>query len=334
MAEVEDKDVMSDVEVQIEGPGVYVDEKGEVVEKEADSISPQEEEEQDEEDESPRQSQSEQSELEQASTDEERESIRARRREEKKIRRERQRERSQAKDRLISSLQQQNQDLSSRLAQIERRQVGGDFARLESDLAEAVQTAREAKEHLEKAATDGDGKAVADATELYYAARRKAEHLNSIRQNIIKSSSQTRAPQVDPEMTRKASSWLSKHPWYNSDGNEEDSKIARVVDDQLAAEGFDPRTSEYWEELDERLARRLPHRYASNGKRPTGRSPVAGSGKESGGGNVPSSGKQFYLSPERVKAMKDSGIWDDPKRRAEMIAKYKEYDKQHTTARR
>lgn len=39
--------------------------------------------------------------------------------------------------------------------------------------------------------------------------------------------------------------------------------------------------------------------------------------------------KAFYLSSERVQAMKDSGAWDDPERRARIIRMYMDNDRKN-----
>ena len=36
---------------------------------------------------------------------------------------------------------------------------------------------------------------------------------------------------------------------------------------------------------------------------------------------------QFVLSPDRVKAMKDAGAWDNPERKARMIKQFIAYDR-------
>jgi hypothetical protein len=36
----------------------------------------------------------------------------------------------------------------------------------------------------------------------------------------------------------------------------------------------------------------------------------------------------YRLSPDRVKAMKEAGIWEDPTARREMIKSYMDFDKQ------
>ncbi len=51
--------------------------------------------------------------------------------------------------------------------------------------------------------------------------------------------------------------------WVQS-GKDEDSAIVKVIDQRLAAEGYNPATEEYWVELDNRVARRLPHRYGED----------------------------------------------------------------------
>jgi hypothetical protein len=116
---------------------------------------------------------------------------------------------------------------------------------------------------------------------------------------------------------------MNRNDWYDPAANDEDTAIAKVIDGKLAQEGWDPGSSEYWDELDRRLQKRLPHRYTDSvddhSRRSRPRSVVTGSGREVGGG---SSRQTFVLSPEQVRAMKDAGMWDDPQSRARMIKRY------------
>jgi hypothetical protein len=112
---------------------------------------------------------------------------------------------------------------------------------------------------------------------------------------------------------------METNPWYDPAGNDEDSQIAKIIDQRLHKEGWDPNTEEYWDELNDRLQKRLPHRYnQSDEPRRKPRSVVTGSGRES----APRGGAQFVLSPEQVRAMKDAGFWEDPEKRAKMIKRY------------
>jgi hypothetical protein len=129
-------------------------------------------------------------------------------------------------------------------------------------------------------------------------------------------------------MKMRAESWLERNNWYDPDIKDQDSKVAKTVDESLHAEGWNPTTEEYWQELDSRLKKYLPHRYdsgynKSQVNRP--KPPVAGSGRESS--NTPSGG--YRLSADRVKAIKDAGKWDDPKERASMIKAFQNYDREH-----
>ena len=82
-----------------------------------------------------------------------------------------------------------------------------------------------------------------------------------------------------------------------------------------------------WDELDNRLAARLPHRYtAKTGNTAKRVSPTASSRVANSTGKV---GNTITLSRERVQAIKDAGAWDDPVRRSKMIKAYTEFDKQN-----
>ena len=121
---------------------------------------------------------------------------------------------------------------------------------------------------------------------------------------------------------------MNRNDWYDPNGRDMDSQIASKVDEALTKEGWDPTSAEYWEELDNRLTKYLPHRYNSgNDERPSSRKPrtvVTGSGRES----APSrGGSEFVLSPDRVRAIKEAGRWDNLEERKKMIRKYMEYDR-------
>ena len=119
---------------------------------------------------------------------------------------------------------------------------------------------------------------------------------------------------------------MDENPWYDPNGRDPDSKIALTIDQAMAEEGWNPKSQDYWEELDNRLAKYLPHRYSNvveTSVNPTTRRPrnvVTSSGRESA---ASSGGKNtFTLTPDQVRAMKDAGMWDDPDKRAKMIRRY------------
>jgi hypothetical protein len=117
---------------------------------------------------------------------------------------------------------------------------------------------------------------------------------------------------------------MERNSWYKPNGGDMDSDIAKKIDESLVKEGWNPNESDYWEELDNRLQKYMPHRYNDDMdvrpsvKRP--RSVVTSTGRESVNGT--SNRTQFVLDPEKVRAMKDAGMWDDPAKRAKMIKRY------------
>jgi hypothetical protein len=125
---------------------------------------------------------------------------------------------------------------------------------------------------------------------------------------------------------------MGKNKWFDPRGSDTDSRIVTDEDDRLSREGWNPNTREYWDELTNRLKKRLPHKFSGGtiSPRNSPRAPVGGSGREAG--NTGGQRQTVKISPERVAAMKEIGAWDDPKARAEMIKEYQKYDKEQTNA--
>lgn len=277
--------------------------------------------------------QAEAAELETAQTDDEREAIRERRRQERHDKKERQRLEKEESRRLISSLQRANQEMAQRLAAIEQRNAGTDIAQLDHAIQQANRYAEEAKSRLSSAAEANDGKALAEANEVYYAARRRAEELGTLKERITQA--RPTQPAMDPGLVNQARAWMNRNNWYDPRGGDQDSRVVIALDQTLNEEGsYLPNTPEYWQELDARVKKYLPHRakpVQNNGDRSSvtaGSSGprIAGTGRD--GGSSGAAGG-FRLSPERVNALKDAGLWDDPKARERAIQRYRDYDKEH-----
>lgn len=262
--------------------------------------------------------------------DPDREAIRAARREERKLKKQIHREKARESNHLINALKKQNQQLAERLANLETRTSGAELARVDKIIEDTGVQIEYAKMKMREAVSSQDGDAVVKAQELLFESQRKLESLKSIKENAAKQLSQPKQniQMPDPIVQRMAADWMSKNEWYDPQGKDLDSEFAQRIDKKLTEEGFDPSSSDYWEELDDRLAKYLPHRYSQQQEKPRmtrPRSVVSGSGRE-----VAPAGRsnEFRLSPERVAVMKEAGVWDDPARRAAMIKKYAEYDRQ------
>jgi hypothetical protein len=118
---------------------------------------------------------------------------------------------------------------------------------------------------------------------------------------------------------------MAENPWYDPRGGNEDSVITNAIDNRLVAEGYNPATVEYWEELTRRVSARI-NRGDEMEQQPAPRkkAPPLGSGRE----HAPASTKrEVYVTPERKQAMIEAGVWDDPVRRARMLKAYQAYDR-------
>jgi len=254
------------------------------------------------------------------------EAMRSARREKRKAKKLYHREQQKEKDVRYNSLVRQNQELMQRLQSVEQRTHGSELARLDKSIEDQALKVQYAKMKIAEATQTQDGEAMSNAQDMLYEARRMSEQLAAIKK---RAEAPAPAPAIAPDraVQRQAAAWMERNSWYDPSGSDEDSQIALVVDKKMAAEGWSPADPDYWEELDNRLYKRMPHVYNNDERqeretpvrRP--RSVVTGSGREnaaSSGGNKTS----FTLSAEQVKAMKDAGMWEDPEKRARMIRRY------------
>ena len=237
------------------------------------------------------------------------------------------------KDERLALLQRQNQELMERLSVIEHRTHANDIAQIDKAMQDGELRVRYAKMKLAEAVQAQDGEAAAQADEMFLDERQKLESLKNFKQKAVQPQQKANIP--DAGTQRQIAAWMERNSWFDPERKDMDSKIAKQVDEQLHAEGWNPATSDYWDEMDNRLRRYLPHRYndvheeSSSRRKP--RSPVTSSGRE----NASSAGgrQSFELTTEQVRAMKDAGFWDDPKKRLSMIKRYAEQAAQQRTSR-
>jgi hypothetical protein len=245
---------------------------------------------------------------------------------------------NQEKDARLTSLQRENEEFKRRLSQLERNTKSEQVTRIDKGIEDANVRLEYAKMKLAEATDNNDGQAMVEAQTLWQNAQDEVRNLNYMRQQadqeLRKSQDNREEPTVDPEVKRLASNWVAKNKWYNPAGTDHDSRIAKKIDELMSAQGWNPTDPDYWEELDSRLQKELPHRYnddnddeTRNVRRP--RNIVGSAGREVSAAYGGSNRTQFVLSPDRVKAMKEVGAWDNPERKARMIQQFINYDRQN-----
>jgi hypothetical protein len=266
---------------------------------------------------------------EEGETEDERERIREARREERKLKKELAKQREYTAKNKISALEKRNEELARRLAHLENGAASLKIAQIDKAVEDEATRVEYAKMKMLQAAQSGDAAGQVEYLEQLTDAKQRLQQIQNYKKqqlDAVKSPKQNVPNPISEEVQRKAQKWLKKNSWFDPQAQDTDSRIAKVIDQELASDGWDPEDSEYWEELDNRLSARLPHRYTSKGGKETKRSP--GPTASSRVANTASAKPgTITLSRERVQAIKDAGAWDDVEKRNKMIRAYQSYDR-------
>ena len=105
-------------------------------------------------------------------------------------------------------------------------------------------------------------------------------------------------PQQQVEATDEAREWADQNPWFNKDRVMTAS--AMVIHQDLAEEGFDLNSEDYYNEITKRIRREFPHKFEDSNK-PTQK--VASAVRTS-----PSGRRTVKLTPSQVAIAKKLGV--------------------------
>lgn len=217
-----------------------------------------------------------------------------------------------------------------RLQALESRNIQSDAATAEQRYNYAMAQIKQAEQRLKEAFETGDGDKAIEAQRMREQSVYAAREAEELKKKLSNPQLQSKNSVLDPVTENYAQQWMRKNPWFNPSGSDEDSAIARAIDEAWANEargkGISPSSEQYWEELDARVSRRLGR---DDGERKPRKSapPVTGRGDSSRPST--SSDNKVYLSSERIKALKDAGVWDNPETRKRYIRRFQEYDRQN-----
>lgn len=236
---------------------------------------------------------------------------------------------NQEKDQRLQMLDRQNRELIERIANLERKSHSADLAQIDRAIQEEQNNLRYAQIRMQEATENSDGRTLTSAQEEWYEARRKIDALQNLKDRAVS----TRQPEghiPDPKIVRFSNEWQDRNDWYDPDLRDEDSQIAKLIDTRMAQEGWNPATKDYWQEFDRRLQKRLPHRYTDSydeRRQTRPRSVVVGGGRES----VSENGKiRIQIEPEKIRAMKEAGLWENPQVRKKMLERYAREQRKYT----
>jgi hypothetical protein len=254
-------------------------------------------------------------------TDAVREAKRARRRSKRALARDTNRERELQ----LLQLKRQNEEMAQRMAELERKAQYSELNQLDKQIEDENLRLEYAKMKISEAAAVGDGDAMVQAQEMLYDSKQKLNSLSGVKHQYARQAQAPKQERIDPRMQMQATKWIERNAWYKPDLGDTDSRIAKSVDEELVKEGWNPNEADYWDELDSRLQKYLPHRYNANAEQNSSvrkpRNVVASSGREASA-SFGGSNRTFTLSPEHVRAIKEAGMWDNVETRNRMIRRY------------
>jgi len=166
----------------------------------------------------------------------------------------------------------------------ENRQLRGHVNAGEQTFARTVQSATNAelemaKKRYKEAYESGDADAVVAAQEALTEAKLHSQAAKNYRPTSLPepeipvqiSQSATRAPQIDDKTLR----WQAKNQWFGAPGNEDLTSYSLGLHQKLVNSGVDPRSDEYFEQIDARMRATFPDYFGVENK------PKTGSGKPS-----------------------------------------------------
>lgn len=252
--------------------------------------------------------------------------VRAARREERRRARDRRRKGKEMTLAELDALRRRNEELELRLQSLEGRTIQQDLRAVDERLSTAQYRAQQAERVLADSVQRGDGAKTAQALRVRDEALAEARELAAVKTRFQQSPGP--AERVDPRLKSHAQEWMDDNPWYDPDAKDEDSAIVNTIDNRLAAEGWDPTTAEYWDELQRRVEKRLPSRAGRAAAPSNRRGPPIGGGREHASA---STRKEVYVSPEAKQAMVEAGVWDDPAKRKRVLARMAEAERNNAT---
>ena len=291
-------------------------------------------------------------------------------------RREEREARRQGRDRTFAEVARLNEELANlrtivsgfepRLSETERNSVQRQISDLDRQIEQQTQYAQAAGRQMAEAMSNSDPEGFAKALDARDKAVRVGTQLESSKNLLVQGltaadqrrqqadgrspiqlppqQQQQRQPPIRPAVQERIQDFADAHPWYASEPNSRDAQIVRLIDNEVANEGFDPASDDYWDEIEDRIRDVLPHRFGrqqsqprqANGTRqpqpqqqvqPQRRGPMVAGGGERNGSPAPRP-NQFYMSPDRAQALIAAGALEADGKTVANREKFQRYVRQ------
>ncbi len=182
----------------------------------------------------------------------------------------------------------------------------------------------QARRALKAAQEAFDTDAIVEAQEALFSAKIKAEQAKNFKPPSLQEEETPVQPRpsgpqrVQPD--EKTLRWQAKNQWFGADGFEEVTSFALGLHQKLVTNGVDPRSDEYFEQIDARVKSKFPEVFGETEDR---RGTPSTSPKKPAAVAAPatrsSGAKTIQLTPTQIALAKKFGL--TPKQYAEQVAR-------------
>ena len=208
-------------------------------------------------------------------------------------------------------LEEENQKLKATKQSFEKNMF-------DSRKSETDSTIELAKQAHKQAVEANDAEAIARATELLSTAiaekkyieaseqrsQFEADYDQAVTQEVESPLQEPQEVQEYAEPSPKAQAWANKNSWFGQDRVA--TTVALTIHEQLASEGFDLNSDEYYNELDNRLRSEIPNKFDNNVEATKPVQTVASPSRTTSTGRKPSN--RVELSPSEQRLAKRLGV--------------------------
>jgi hypothetical protein len=203
---------------------------------------------------------------------------------------------------------QENKNLTQKLTQMDTNYVDQYSGRVESQMAQVESNLRAA---MEIGDTEAAVKAQKEMTTLAVEADRaeQAKAANERRKSALKRRTSTGAHSLynrhRNQPDAKAQAWAQKNEWFGNDSAMTYAAFG-IHKDLVEQEGIDPKSDEYYTELNERMGKEFPHKFNNGAQSRKVVQNVASASRSTTGRS--SGKKQVRLTNRQVAIAKKLGV--------------------------
>ena len=161
------------------------------------------------------------------------------------------------------------------IKQLKQRLGVGEKAFIEEASRSVKNELATAKDKLKQAYESGDAERITEAQELLTDAKLRADKISRFKPSLqnetesVQTPQQATTPQVNPppQSDPKAEAWRERNTWFGAD--EEMTSLALGLHEKLVRSGVDPRSDDYYRQIDKTMRKRFPEAFEDEEEEPT-----------------------------------------------------------------